>query len=136
MSLARRDRLPQDVHEPVSAPASYVAPHAAILDSTRRTYAGMVSAMDEAVGNVTMALKQAGYWSNTIFVVSNDNGGWLGYGGINYPYRGHKTTMYEVCCSPPLFSPPHFSPSARYVFLVRKVPGVDPTLDFIELSAD
>lgn len=67
--------------------------HSHIKDGTRRTYAGMVSAMDEAIGNVTHALKDASMWNTSILVVSNDNGGWLGYGGINYPYRGHKTTM-------------------------------------------
>ena len=29
----------QDVHEPVSAPANYIALHSDIKDSTRRTYA-------------------------------------------------------------------------------------------------
>ena len=86
----------QDVHEPVSAPLAYTALHAEIQDSTRRTYAGMISAMDAAIGNVTGALKSNKMWGQTIFVISNDNGGWLGYGGINYPYRGHKTTMYDT----------------------------------------
>ena len=85
----------QDVHEPVSAPANYIALHADIDDGTRRTYAGMVSAMDSTIGNVTDALKAAKMWNNTVFVISNDNGGWLGYGGLNFPYRGDKTTLYD-----------------------------------------
>ena len=52
----------QDVHEPVSAPANYIALHADIDDGTRRTYSGMVSAMDSAIGNVTDALKAAKMW--------------------------------------------------------------------------
>ena len=62
-------------------------------------YAGMVSAMDAAIGNVTDALKAHNMWQNGVFVISNDNGGWLGYGGLNYPYRGDKTTLWWVCPS-------------------------------------
>jgi hypothetical protein len=61
----------QDVHEPVSAPSKYISLHQDIDDGTRRTYAGMVSAMDEAIGNVTSALKAADMWSNCVFVISN-----------------------------------------------------------------
>ena len=39
--------------------------------------------MDEAIGNVTYAMKAAKMWTNCVFVLSNDNGGWLGYGGLN-----------------------------------------------------
>ena len=56
----------------------------------------MVSAMDAAIGNVTDALKAHNMWQNGVFVISNDNGGWLGYGGLNYPYRGDKTTLWGV----------------------------------------
>ena len=87
----------QDVHEPVEVPALYASPFkATIADSTRQTYAGMVSVVDEALANLTTALvANNGMWHNTILVVSNDNGGWMGYGGINYPYRSHKTTLWE-----------------------------------------
>jgi arylsulfatase A-like enzyme len=61
----------QDVHEPVSAPSKYISLHQDIDDGTRRTYAGMVSAMDEAIGNVTSALKAANMWNNCVFVISN-----------------------------------------------------------------
>jgi arylsulfatase A-like enzyme len=66
-----------------------------ITDSARRTYAGMVSVVDEAVANLTSSLKTKQMWSDSILVISNDNGGWMGYGGINAPYRGHKTTLWE-----------------------------------------
>ena len=55
----------------------------------------MVSAMDAAIGNVTDALKAHNMWQNGVFVISNDNGGWLGYGGLNYPYRGWKDSFWE-----------------------------------------
>lgn len=61
----------------------------------RRNYAGMVSAVDEALANVTGALRAHGMWQNSVLVVSGDNGGWVGYGGLNTPFRGHKATMWE-----------------------------------------
>jgi hypothetical protein len=86
----------QDVHEPLEVPAKYIAPFTGrIMDGGRRTYAAMVSVVDECLANVTGALKAARMWENTILVVSNDNGGWMGYGGLNTPYRGHKTTLWE-----------------------------------------
>ena len=86
----------QDVHEPVQAPERYVSlQHKSIKDNTRRIYAGMVSALDDAMLNLTRTLKEVGMWENVVLVISNDNGGWNGYGGLNYPYRGHKTTLWE-----------------------------------------
>ena len=87
----------QDVHEPIEVPSQFSTPFAAsIQDGTRRTYAGMVSVVDECLSNVTAALKSnANMWANTVLVVSNDNGGWAGYGGLNTPYRGHKTQLWE-----------------------------------------
>lgn len=86
----------QDVHEPLEVPSKYVAPYAdTIHDGGRRTYAGMVSVVDECLANVSGALKAAAMWANSLLIVSNDNGGWMGYGGINAPYKGHKTTLWE-----------------------------------------
>ena len=44
----------QDVHEPVEVPPAYEAAYAtSIADQTRRTYAGMVSVVDEGLANLT-----------------------------------------------------------------------------------
>ena len=51
----------QNVHSPVQAPKQHVDKYSFINDTTRRTYAGMVDIMDEAVGNITGAFKEAGY---------------------------------------------------------------------------
>ena len=51
----------QNVHSPVQCPKQHVDKYAFINDTIRRTYAGMVDIMDEAVGNITDAFKEAGY---------------------------------------------------------------------------
>lgn len=62
----------------------------------------MVTALDEAVSNVTTALKVAGMWDNSILVVHTDNGGELPYddgtgggAGSNTPLRGGKFSLWE-----------------------------------------
>jgi len=61
-------------------------------------YAGMVEAMDEAVGTVMEALTSAGVEENTMVVFMSDNGGLStseGHPTSNIPYRAGKGWLYE-----------------------------------------
>ncbi len=61
-------------------------------------YAGMVEAMDQAVGKVLAALDSAGVAENTIVVFMSDNGGLStseGHPTSNLPLRAGKGWLYE-----------------------------------------
>ena len=68
-------------------------------------YAGMVEAMDQAVGKVLKAIDDAGVSSNTIVVFTSDNGGLSTSEGSptsNLPLRGGKGWAYEGGVREPL----------------------------------
>lgn len=61
-------------------------------------YAGMVDAMDQAVGKVLAKLDELGLSDNTLVVFTSDNGGLStseGWPTSNLPLRGGKGWMYE-----------------------------------------
>ncbi|MBS0192039.1 MAG: arylsulfatase [Phycisphaerales bacterium] len=96
-------------HTPYQAPKEYVDRFPSIEDPTRRTYAGMVSCLDDQVGRVVEALKAAGIRDNTLIVFHSDNGGTRSamFAGVmadmanvkipcdNGPYREGKGTLLE-----------------------------------------
>jgi arylsulfatase A-like enzyme len=58
----------------------------------------MVTALDDAIGNVTRALHDAEMYERTLLIFSSDNGGPLvttGISGNNYPLKGGKTNDFE-----------------------------------------
>lgn len=62
----------------------------------RKTYLGMVTAMDEVIGSVTEALKAKGLFEDSIIIFSSDNGGMdLTGGASNEPLKGRKGFLYE-----------------------------------------
>ncbi|HEY3322527.1 MAG TPA: arylsulfatase [Planctomycetota bacterium] len=83
------------VHAPHQVPDEYKKPFEN-LSGSRRTYAGMVAAMDEGVGQIVAALKEKGIFDNTLIVFSSDNGGPApGKVTSNAPLRAGKGSIYE-----------------------------------------
>ena len=60
---------------PLQAPREFLVRNGSIRDETRRTYAAMVSALDDAVGMVAAALERRGMLDSTLIVFHSDNGG-------------------------------------------------------------
>ncbi|CAH1245988.1 ARSB [Branchiostoma lanceolatum] len=84
----------QAVHAPLQAPDKYVERYRNLKNTAVQKYSAMVTAMDEAVGNVTIALRDNGLWDNTVLIFSTDNGARRS-AGSNWPLRGWKNTLWE-----------------------------------------
>lgn len=83
------------VHNPLQVPERYKKPFTQ-LEEPRSTYAGMLAAMDEAVGQILGALERKGFRENTLVVFSSDNGGHApGRITDNGSLRAGKGTLYE-----------------------------------------
>ena len=91
----------QNVHWPLEAPAEYLDRFANTTggDKRRQAVAAMASIADEAIGNVTSAMKRTGIWESTHLILLSDNGGPTngneGTWSSNYPMRGGKNTLWE-----------------------------------------
>ncbi|MDX9910316.1 MAG: arylsulfatase [Phycisphaerales bacterium] len=96
-------------HTPYQAPQEYIDRYSGISDPTRRTYAAMVTCLDDEVGRVIAALEARGMRENTIILFHSDNGGTHNamFAGVmadmsnvripcdNGPYRDGKGSLYE-----------------------------------------
>ncbi len=88
------------VHTPLQADEPRLKKFAAITDPRRRSYAAMMSAMDDAIGTVTAKLRDAGLDKNTLIFFFSDNGGptmpgTTLNGSVNKPLRGSKRSTLE-----------------------------------------
>ena len=87
-------------HTPMEAPEKYLARFPNIADPRRRTYAAMVSAMDDAIGRTLKALRDRKLEEKTLVIFLNDNGGptmatTTVNGSSNAPLRGSKRQTWE-----------------------------------------
>jgi len=91
----------QNVHWPLEAPAEYVQRFANTTggNTARQLVCAMMAILDDAIGNVTAALKAAGMLEDTLIVFTSDNGGPEngdeGTESNNFPLRGGKNTLWQ-----------------------------------------
>lgn len=84
------------VHSPMQATDKYMKRFAEIEDVHRRIFAGMLSNMDDSVGEVLDKLKKEKLEENTLVFFISDNGGPTAeLTSSNLPLRGGKGTVYE-----------------------------------------
>ncbi len=100
------------IHAPHQVPDKYTTPYAGLL-GVRRKIAGMLNAVDQAIGRILAALEETGLRGNTLVIFSSDNGGPApGRATMNTPLRAGKGTIYEggvracACASWPGRIPP------------------------------
>jgi arylsulfatase A-like enzyme len=91
----------QGVHAPNEVPLIYsdrYRHHHDDWTDERQLYAGMLTAVDEGIGNVTNALRKAGMWDDTVLIITTDNGGptnVCSVQGSSNRGRGGKCTVWE-----------------------------------------
>ncbi|MFO1477675.1 MAG: arylsulfatase [Verrucomicrobiota bacterium] len=132
-------------HTPYQAPPEYIDRYKNIQDPTRRTYAAMVTCLDDQVGLVVSALEKKGLRGNTLILFNSDNGGTKNamFAGVmadmskvkipcdNGPYRDGKGSLYEGATRVPAFAnwPGHIQP--EIVNGLIHIVDVYPTLAFL-----
>jgi arylsulfatase A-like enzyme len=90
----------QSVHSPDEAPQHIIDSFGGtVANDHRRTFAAMVTALDDGVKNVTDALRETGQFDSTLLIFTSDNGGpadnFNANMASNYPLRGMKRTLWE-----------------------------------------
>jgi arylsulfatase A-like enzyme len=83
-------------HTPLQAPEKYLDRLNHIEDKTRRSYAALISGMDDGIGRVLAALRELKLDSDTLVFFLSDNGGPTKVtNSSNAPLRGAKGQVYE-----------------------------------------
>jgi len=84
------------VHTPLEATDEYLKRFPNETNAKQRAYNAMTSALDDAVGEIVAALKEAGVYDKTLIVFLNDNGGPI-YTQVqsNAPLRLGKLFLFE-----------------------------------------
>jgi arylsulfatase A-like enzyme len=83
-------------HAPLQSPQKYLDRFADVKDEKRQIFSAMMSAMDDAVGQVLEQVRKDGEEDNTIIFFLADNGGPTPQTtSSNGPLRGFKATTWE-----------------------------------------
>jgi arylsulfatase A-like enzyme len=84
------------VHGPLHATEKYLARFNSITDPRRKSFAAMLSAMDDGVGSVLGKIRELGQEENTLVIFFSDNGGPTpSTTSKNGPLRGFKSQTWE-----------------------------------------
>lgn len=83
------------VHTPMEATAKHKSRFPNIKDPRRQTYAGMMAAMDDAIGAMLRKLDEEKLLERTLIFFVSDNGGPPVNASDNGPLNGHKATTWE-----------------------------------------
>ncbi|WP_437200713.1 sulfatase family protein [Planctomicrobium sp. SH664] len=83
-------------HNPLQAPQAYLDRFPHIGDEKRRTFAAMMSAMDDAVGKALSKIRELNQEEQTLIIFLSDNGGpSKSTTSSNLPLRGLKAMVWE-----------------------------------------
>jgi len=85
-------------HTPIQPPPEWiekVTRRQPGISKKRAKLVALIEHMDDGIGQVLKALKEAGLEKDTLVVFTSDNGGQTGVGARNGPVRAGKGTMYE-----------------------------------------
>ena len=86
---------PHDPLQPTEVSLERVRQRQPELPEKRAKLVALIEHMDEAVGKVLQALRDAGVADDTLVLFTSDNGGSLPHGARNGPLRNGKGSMYE-----------------------------------------
>lgn len=92
-------------HTPIQPPADWldrVKKRKLGIDGKRAKLVALIEHLDDGIGKVIAALKNAGVNDNTLVIFTSDNGGQLGVGANNGSLRAGKQDMYEGGISVPM----------------------------------
>jgi arylsulfatase A-like enzyme len=85
-------------HTPIQPPTEWierVKNREKSISDRRAKLVALIEHLDEGIGKVITALKDAGLSDNTLVIFTSDNGGQLNVGANNGPLRAGKQDMYE-----------------------------------------
>ena len=82
-------------HTPLQASQKYLDRNKHIPEGKRRTYAAMITAVDDGVGRVLATLDELGLDDNTLVFFLSDNGGSNKNASDSGELRGHKGDYFE-----------------------------------------